>query len=228
MKEKLNIVDFHSHILPGADHGSDSVETSLWQLNCALDYGVDRIIATPHFYPHKHNLDSFVKRRDEAFMCLREKMPKDISIRLGAEAFICPGFEKLPDIEKLFISGTNTLLLELPFDEFETCYIDTVQSLKSRGIDVVIAHADRYDTKVVEYMLRAGAKLQLNSTSLVGLFRRKEAIKWIKDKQVIALGSDIHGHGLRYYKSFSQSLQRLGHHMEYIKSESDKIWERSK
>ena len=103
MKERINIVDFHSHILPGADHGSDSLDTSLWQLNCAVNYGVSRIVATPHFYPHRHNLDTFVKRRDEAFMCLKEKMPKDVTVRLGAEAFICPRFEELPNIEKLFI-----------------------------------------------------------------------------------------------------------------------------
>ena len=228
MKERINIVDFHSHILPGADHGSDSLDTSLWQLNCAVNYGVSRIVATPHFYPHRHNLDTFVKRRDEAFMCLKEKMPKDVTVRLGAEAFICPRFEELPNIEKLFISGTNTLLLELPFDEFEKSYIDTVATLKSRGVDVVIAHADRYDAKIVEYMIHAGARLQLNSNSLVGLFRRKEVIKWVKDKQVIAMGSDIHGHSISHYKSFSQAIRRLGHHMDYIKAESDKIWEKSK
>ena len=52
----LDIVDFHAHVLPCADHGSSSVSTSLSQLSYAKGAGVKRIIATPHFYPHKHTL----------------------------------------------------------------------------------------------------------------------------------------------------------------------------
>ena len=45
----FDVVDFHTHILPGADHGSDSVETTLRQLEFARDAGVKRLIATSHF-----------------------------------------------------------------------------------------------------------------------------------------------------------------------------------
>ena len=38
------LVDFHSHILPRADHGSDSIETSLCQLESAAKAGVDTTI----------------------------------------------------------------------------------------------------------------------------------------------------------------------------------------
>lgn len=44
-------VDFHSHILPKADHGSESVEMSLMQLYCAEKAGVDTIVATPPLLP---------------------------------------------------------------------------------------------------------------------------------------------------------------------------------
>ncbi|MEE3459824.1 MAG: CpsB/CapC family capsule biosynthesis tyrosine phosphatase, partial [Candidatus Faecousia sp.] len=42
------MIDFHAHILPGADHGSDGLETSLRQLALAEEAGVDTIVATPH------------------------------------------------------------------------------------------------------------------------------------------------------------------------------------
>ena len=65
MKNKdIDIIDFHSHILPGADHGSSSVETSLAQLNSAKNAGVTRLIATPHFYPHRHTLEKFLARNN--------------------------------------------------------------------------------------------------------------------------------------------------------------------
>ena len=82
MYNKIEIADFHAHILPCADHGSDSVETSLWQLSSAANHGVTRIIATPHFYPHRHTVEAFSKRRDEAFNALKDHIPNGIDIKL--------------------------------------------------------------------------------------------------------------------------------------------------
>lgn len=42
-------LDYHAHILPGCDHGSDSIETSLKQLGMASAVGIKTICATPHF-----------------------------------------------------------------------------------------------------------------------------------------------------------------------------------
>ena len=45
MKEfNIDFVDFHTHILPSVDHGSDSIETSLSQLALAKSFGA-------HVYP---------------------------------------------------------------------------------------------------------------------------------------------------------------------------------
>ena len=53
-------IDFHAHVLPHADHGSTSVESSIKQIEEAKKAEVDFIVATPHFYPNKHNLYSFL------------------------------------------------------------------------------------------------------------------------------------------------------------------------
>ena len=42
------MIDIHSHILPGIDDGSDSMETSLEMLVTAARSGVKTIVATPH------------------------------------------------------------------------------------------------------------------------------------------------------------------------------------
>ena len=44
------MVDFHTHILPGIDDGSPDVKTSLEMLKMLRGQGVDKIVATPHFY----------------------------------------------------------------------------------------------------------------------------------------------------------------------------------
>ena len=45
MRYGIRITDFHSHVLPGADHGSDSVETSERQLELLNGAGIDRVVA---------------------------------------------------------------------------------------------------------------------------------------------------------------------------------------
>ena len=73
IKMKMDLVDFHSHILPGADHGSDSIDTTLFQLNSAMACGIDRIIATPHFYPNIHTVEDFLSRRNSSYDCICRK-----------------------------------------------------------------------------------------------------------------------------------------------------------
>ena len=42
-------VDFHSHILPGVDDGSRSVEESLEMLRAEARQGIGTVVATPPF-----------------------------------------------------------------------------------------------------------------------------------------------------------------------------------
>lgn len=224
MKDSKGFVDFHAHILPRADHGSSSIETSTFQLNAAKSSGVYRVIATPHFYPHRHMLEDFLERREKAVEMLKPHIPAGMEIKIGAEVLICPGIQRLPNIEKLFIEGTNTLLLELPFHRYEAYFPEAVKELREAGIDVVIAHADRYATSTVEEMIEAGARLQLNADSLVRLFKKKRLIKWVKAGNVIALGSDIHGKDAKAYKKFTRAIKAFKDKTDYIKKESDIIF----
>ena len=224
MKNNLNIVDFHAHILPGADHGSDSIETSLWQINSARNVGVNRIIATPHFYPHRHSVKSFIERRNKAYNILAPHLPPDMEIRLGAEALICTGFERLPDMELLFIEGTKTILIELPFDNFDDGFCQSVEEMKKQGIDVVLAHADRYSTTNVEKMLRSGARLQINAKALLGLVKRREVYSWLDSGKVAYIGSDIHGKDKFAYRNFTRGISKIEEAKDIIRQNSDDIW----
>ena len=44
------MVDFHSHILPGIDDGSASLEESIELLKREAEQGINHVVATPHFY----------------------------------------------------------------------------------------------------------------------------------------------------------------------------------
>ena len=229
IKNGFDIADFHSHVIPGADHGSSSTSESLAQLELASSYGIKRIVATSHFYPEYHSVASFLSARDAGYERLLQKMPDGApEIRLGAEVLICNGIERLPELEKLFIHGTSTLLLELPFADFQQEYCDSVYTLVRNGVDVLLAHADRYDRNDIERLVDNGARIQLNADSLSGFFKKKHLYEWMERGIVVALGSDIHGSDKNAYKRFVTAIDKIGVYAEYIKEESDKIWNNSK
>ena len=61
------MIDFHSHILPAIDDGSQSVEESLEMLRALKAQGVDTVIATSHFYATHRSPESYLQRRKAAF-----------------------------------------------------------------------------------------------------------------------------------------------------------------
>ena len=220
------MVDFHTHILPGADHGSHSIDISLRQLALAKKHGVDKIIATSHFYPHVHSVDEFISLRNTSYNNLKKKADADSpQIKLGAEVLLCDGMEKLSGLELLCISGTNILLLELPFDGFEESYVSTVKKIINKGIRVILAHADRYDADSIERLVDVGAKIQLNASAFSCIFPKKHLTYWLKRGLVVALGSDIHGADSHAYIRFNRAIKRLGAYASYVSEQSNKIWD---
>lgn len=45
----LNMIDFHSHILPGIDDGSRNMEQSIQILKEAKEAGFSKVISTSHY-----------------------------------------------------------------------------------------------------------------------------------------------------------------------------------
>ncbi len=224
----MDVCDFHAHILPNADHGSSSVEESLKQLALASKFGVSRIFATSHFYPHTSSVDHYLAKRNEAYRRLKERLPAGSpEIRLGAEVLLCPNIGQIAGFDKLCISGTRTVLVELPFNDFSKAYILAVKDIISKGYDVVLAHAERYDEDTVEELIEIGAKVQVNASAIVSIFRNPVIDDWIDDGVVVAIGSDIHGTAKKAYKAFAKARRRLGDYLDRIKQYTDRVWDSS-
>lgn len=224
----MAVIDLHAHVLPGADHGSSSVETSLLQLSYAAHVGVGGIVATPHFYPHLHEIADFTARRASSFAALYAAVADVASplpaVRLGAEVLLCRDIEHLHGLSALCFQGTRTLMLELPFNEFSLDFCDTIESLRSLGYKIILAHADRYAEKNIEETIAAGALLQLNAGAFMGFLRRKRLFDWVDRELVVALGSDIHGENASAYRDFSRACRMLGAAWQHIEERSDAIF----
>ena len=214
----MKIIDFHSHILPGVDHGCDSLETSLGQLELSKRANVDIIIATPHFYPHMHTLASFFKKRERAFTELSAR--SGVKIIRGAEVLLCDNLQNLDGINSLCIEGTRTLLIELPFSPFKDSYADTVEDLIDDGYKIVLAHAERYLRSSIERLLELGVGIQLNASAVSRLFVKKHIRKWLADGDVVALGSDIHMLDKKSYADLATARKKLGSDFDIIMQKS--------
>ncbi len=191
MKANTPVIDFHCHILPGVDHGSKNLDTSLAQLSLMKKAGVDIAVATSHYYPQNETIEDFLGRRETAAAELMGAKDTDIKIALGAEVYAVAGLENAEGIERLTIKGTNTLLLEMPMTYWSNNVIETVMALDDR-FDIVLAHIDRYPSEELEKLLYTGIKAQVNARNSIRKSNRKRVIEWIDEGIVHALGSDLH------------------------------------
>lgn len=190
-------IDFHAHILPCCDHGSDSVRTSVTQLKLASTANINLVCATPHFYPDRDELEDFLQRRCRCYDSLiSEFRDEEPQILLGAEVLFCEGMEKFEHLESLCLQNSKLLLFEMPFYAWSSSLFETVENvcIKYRGkITPILAHADRYCKEDVEKLLNYGVLLQLNVQNYSKKIRYSYLKDWVKKGYVVALGSDIHG-----------------------------------
>lgn len=190
------MIDWHSHILPGIDDGSQSAEESIAMLKMLSEQGVKEVVATPHFFANNETVESFLTRRDEAYEKLKEQLfegaPK---IRLGAEVSYYSGISRLPDLKQLCIQDTKCLLLEMPMTKWTEYILKEVEELAHRGkITLILAHVDRYfqSAKVWERLGESGCVMQINAGSVIGLATRFRMLRLLQRRAVHCVGSDCH------------------------------------
>lgn len=189
-------IDFHAHILPRCDHGSDGWETSRQQLKLARAAGVGMICATSHFYAHHTSVDDFLTKRQRSFEELMAYAPERCPrVLLGAEVLAFEGIERLPNLQKLRLQGTKMLLLEMPFTHWSEGLLDSVEAIsENESFRIVLAHVDRYDRKAVEKLFGLNhVRGQVNADNLKKRLGKGYLRAWAREGLVVAVGSDIHG-----------------------------------
>lgn len=194
----MSIIDFHSHVLFKIDDGSKSLEMSTEMLKASKEQGVNIQIATPHFYADKMHSASFFERRSRAYDALRGiASDLGIDLRLGAEVAFFRGMREWAEVEKFMISGTNLLLIEMPFDQWKSKDISVIEELINQGVHPVIAHLERFfsyqkDKEALEELLDMNITVQFNCENLGRFFKRGKVLKSIDSMSNVVLGSDCH------------------------------------
>lgn len=195
------IADFHTHILPGIDDGSASVEESLALLRMEAEQGINRVVATPHFYANHDTPERFLSRRLCAAERLREAMKKNncqTEIFLGAEVYFFPGMSDSDALNELTIHKKKYILLEMPFVEWtDQMYREMEAIHRKQGLTPVIAHVDRYLTPfrsfgIPEKLADLPVLVQANAAFFLKASTSRMAMKMLSRDQIHLLGSDCH------------------------------------
>ena len=197
----MTVVDFHSHILPGIDDGSGSVEESVALLRLEAEQGLGRVIATPHFYPQHDTPEHFLEKRRESMRTLSaaiaqlDGMP---DIILGAEVYFFRGMSGSDQLRRLTIGEKDCILIEMPPAPWtEDMYRELEQIWVQQGIVPIIAHIDRYVRPLgAQKMLRRLTQLPVLIQANAAFFQHKRtarmALRMLKSDQIHLLGSDCH------------------------------------
>ena len=146
------MIDLHSHILPRMDDGSRSTEESLQMLTALGAQGVTDVAATPHFYASENGPDRFLARRARSWQQLRPHLTASLPrVHLGAEVLFFEGIAAFDGLPRLCLSGTDVLLLEMPFRPWNGRMLDELLELAGRpDVTVLLAHMERYLPYVAE------------------------------------------------------------------------------
>lgn len=193
--------DLHSHLIPGIDDGSGSIEESLELLKEMEILGYQKVITTPHimFDTYKNTPKSI----NEGLTFLRESAKSQglkIQIEAAAEYYLDEGFyDHLQSNDVMSIKGKYIL--------FETSYIskplqleEMIFEIGAAGYTPLMAHPERYryirdPMKEYNRFKELGVMFQVNLNSFGGHYGKsaKNLADFLSQEGLIDfLGSDIH------------------------------------
>lgn len=205
-------VDMHSHILPGIDDGSPSVEESLLLLERLYNLGLSTFHFTPHVFAEMY--PNTAETVAQAYAQLVKKVSADLKTSYAAEYMVDSVFEKkYTNTDELLLLPNKHILVEMSYIQ-ESHNIDTVLfDLNVQGLKPILAHPERYvyyhaDLHKLKRFKDAGILLQVNLLSLLGYYgvREQKAAKWLAAQGWIdLLGSDVHHE--RHVKAIERGLQ---------------------
>lgn len=199
--------DLHSHLVPGVDDGSRTLEEALESLGRLKDLGVRRLVTTPHLDGSlTRELRAFGPRMeelDQAWAALRSGAERDhpeVELQRGHEVMLDIPDPDLSD-PRLHLAETPFVLAEWPSLQVPPGTLRVLEEIRETGVKLIIAHPERYrgldgPLKLAGEWRGKGAFLQVNYGSLLGRYGetpRRRALTLLERGWVDLFSSDFHG-----------------------------------
>lgn len=194
--------DMHCHILPGVDDGAKDLAMSIDMLEAAREAGVTSIVCTPHardpYFDYEAMWSAYYELKPHADAM---GMPLTMGFEVAHAKLMELGVEEWAP--HLAFDGGREFLLELDpgcseatFREYER----TIFELQGLGLDVIIAHPERYraiqqNTDIAVRLVRMGCKLQASADFVAGgrFGKEKKPAKKLFDQVLYRfIASDAH------------------------------------
>lgn len=194
-------VDMHSHLIPGIDDGSKSLEDSVQMIRKFVEMGYQKIITTPHV------MSDFYRNTPEIILGGMEDVQQElkkqniaIEFEAAAEYYLDENLPAKITDKSLLTFGDNYVLFELPFMTEPPNFSSFIFDLQTNGYKPILAHPERYgfwhnDFEKYRDVKDRGVDLQLNILSLIGHYgpeAKKIAERLIDEGLVTFLASDCH------------------------------------
>lgn len=193
--------DLHSHLIPGIDDGSKTLEDSIMLIREMWNLGYRKLITTPHI------MNDYYKNTPEIIMSglatLRAELNRleiKMEVEAAAEYMLDDGFMDKFKNGDLLTFGNNFILVELSYIA-EPPNLDSIFfELQTNGYQVVLAHPERYnywhhDFSKYQNLYDRNIYLQMNINSLTGWYSNESKVvaeKLLEHKLISFLGSDLH------------------------------------
>lgn len=194
--------DVHSHLIPGIDDGVETLQQAITCIRQLADWGIQRIITTPHvnhaFYPN-----TTATIRAGLAVVQQQVALEQIPVQLDAAAeYMLDEFfmEQLDQHDLLTLGANRYLLVETGLAGRSLNLDDMLFQIQAKGYTPILAHPERYhyfhnDLGGLERLRDQGCLFQLNWMSLTGRYGsgpQQQAKVLLKHKWVDFIGSDMH------------------------------------
>jgi len=196
-------IDVHSHILPGVDDGSPSVEESLACARRLVAAGYTHSFCTPHIWPNlPHNTIAGITGQTARLQGAFDRAAIPLRLFPGAELNLRPDLIATPPHElPTFAMARRYCLFDIWADRIPGFFWKTVEWLQSLGLKVILAHPERMravqdNPGLADDFAKAGLLLQGNLQCLADppyAQTRQVIERYLAGGRYFLLGSDLHG-----------------------------------
>lgn len=219
---KRNIIDIHTHILPGVDDGARTMEEACRMLEEAIAQGVIAVVATPHGGGREGPTPGELRRLALQVQQEIARLHPKFRIFLGQELYFHEGLlEQLAADEVLTMAGTRYVLVEFNPAAPYSLLFRGIRALYNAGYQPILAHMERYrclrqEENLLE-LLGSGCLFQMNYHGLAGSRWQRE-VRWrrsqVLEGRIHFLGTDMHRTDYRP-PEIEEAFQWLEGHVEW-------------
>ncbi len=193
--------DIHSHVVPGIDDGSPSLERSVELVGKMKGWGLEKLIVTPHVT--QDTFENTPEIISEAYGALRSGLDEAgiaIETDYSAEYRIDEMFVEQLEAGQVRRLHGDFLLVENSYIQ-EPYNIDEILfQISMKGFRPILAHPERYmyyydKTERYDELHGKGILFQVNLLSLAGYYGKepKKIAEMLIDKGYVDfLGTDLH------------------------------------